>query len=99
MRVLAGAEGSVMGFIASWIRICCQPASPATEVMTHNVYITKLVKPKVVSRVGRRHEVAFTKLLVGLRGRNVKLVQDPLLNETLVASGLLPDQEIRRWSS
>jgi len=96
MRVLAGAEGSVMGFIASWFRICCQPASPTTEVMTHNVYITKLVKPKVVNCVGCSHEVAFTELLVGLHGSDVKFVQDPLLNETLVASGLLADQEIRR---
>lgn len=85
-----------MGFIASWIRICCQPASPTTAVMTHNVYVTKFVKPKVVNCVGCGHEVAFTKLLVGLHDSDVKLVQDPLLDETLVASGLSVDQEIRR---
>ena len=96
MRVLAGAEGSVMGFIASWCHIRCQPASPTTEEMTHNIHITKLVKPKVVNCVGRGHEVTFTELLVGLRGSDVKFVQDPLLDETLVASGLLADQEIRR---
>lgn len=64
--------------------------------MTHNIHITKLVKPKVVNCVSCGHEVAFTKLFVGLRGGDVKFVQDPLFDETLVSSGLLADQELRR---
>jgi hypothetical protein len=55
---------------------------------THNVYITKLVQPKVINCVGRGHKVTFAELLVGLRGGDVELVKDPFLDETLVASGL-----------
>ena len=55
---------------------------------THNIYVTKLVEPKVINRVGRSHKVTFSELLIGLRGGNVELVQDPFLDETLVASGL-----------
>jgi hypothetical protein len=54
----------------------------------HNVYITKLVEPKVINRVGRGHKVTFTELPVGLRGGDVELVKNPFFDETLVASGL-----------
>jgi hypothetical protein len=55
---------------------------------THNVYITKLVEPKVINGVGRGHKVTFAELLIGFRGGDVELVKDPFLDETLVASGL-----------
>lgn len=41
---------------------------------THNIYVTKLVEPKVINRVGRSHKVTFSELLIGLRGGNVELV-------------------------
>jgi hypothetical protein len=41
---------------------------------THNIDIAKLVKPKVVHGVGRRHEVAFAQLLVGFCGGDIELV-------------------------
>ena len=62
--------------------------SNTTRRWTHNVYITKLVEPKVINSVGRGHKVTFAELLVGLRGGDVELVKDPFLDETLVASGL-----------
>jgi hypothetical protein len=93
---LAGAEGSVMGFMASYFRIRCQVASPYIKGMAHNIYVTKLVEPKVVHCVGCGHKVAFAELLVGLCSSDVKFVQNPLLDETLVPSGLLPDRKVRR---
>jgi len=61
-----------------------------TRVECLNVYITKLVEPKVINRVGRGDKVTFAELLVGLRGvdASVELVKDPFLDKTLVASGL-----------
>lgn len=65
-----------------------QLARDTKKRWTHNVYITKLVEPKVINCVGRRHKVTFAELLVGLRGGDIELVKDPFLDETLVASGL-----------
>ena len=55
---------------------------------THNVHITELVQPEVVHGVRRVHEVALRKLLVDLFGSEVHLLQNPLLDEALVARGL-----------
>lgn len=89
MRAFADAEGSVMGFMASCIRYYQSANSRTrTDDATHNIYITKLVKPEVINRVSRSHEVTFVKLLVRLCGGDVELVKDPFLDETLVASGL-----------
>jgi hypothetical protein len=74
MRVLAGAEGSVMGFIASCIQGCHQPASSNTTEGTDDINIAKFVKPKVVHGVGRGHEVAFAKLLVGFCSGDIELM-------------------------
>jgi hypothetical protein len=41
---------------------------------THNVYVTKLVEPKVIHRVGRGHKITFAKLFVCFRGGDVELV-------------------------
>jgi hypothetical protein len=87
-----------MGFITSCFCSAVNPANPTTKETAHNIYVTKLVEPKVVHRVGCSHKVAFAELLVGLRGSDVKFVQDPLLDETLVSCGLLPDQEVRGYS-
>jgi len=43
-------------------------------VVAHNIYVTKLVEPKVIRSVGRSHKVTFAELLVGLRGGDVELV-------------------------
>jgi hypothetical protein len=80
-----------MGFMTS----CFAPLSTQLvrkpQETAHNIYVAKLVEPKVVHRVGCRHKVAFTELLVDLRGSDVEFVQYPLLHETLVSCGLLTD--------
>ena len=74
MRVFTGAEGSVMGFIASCFQVRHQPANSNRSERTHNIDIAKFVKPKVVHGVGRGHEVAFAQLLVGFCGGDIELV-------------------------
>lgn len=87
-----------MGFMAS----CFAPLSTQLvrkpEEKAHNIYVTKLVEPEVVHRIGCRHKIAFAELLVDLRGSDVEFVQDPLLDETLVSCGLLTDQGVRWYS-
>jgi hypothetical protein len=74
MRVFAGAEGSVMGFIASCFQVRHQTANSNTRKRTDNIDIAKFVKPKAVQGVGRGHEVAFAKLLVDFCGGYIELV-------------------------
>lgn len=87
-----------MGFMTSCFAPLSTQLARKLEEMAHNIYVTKLVEPKVVHRVGCRHKVAFAELLVGLCGSNVEFVQDPPLDETLISCGLLPDQEVRGYS-
>ena len=56
--------------------------------MTYNVYVAQLVQPEVVHGVRRVHEVTFGELLVDLLRGKVQLLQNPLLDEALVARGL-----------
>ena len=63
-----------MGFMASYFRTAVNPAIPKTKETAYNIYVTKLVEPKVVHRVGCSHKVAFAELLVGLRSGDVKFV-------------------------
>lgn len=56
---------------------------------SYDVDIAQLVEPEVVRCASRVHEVALVQLLVDLLGRKVQLVQDPLLNQALVAGGLM----------
>lgn len=81
-----------MGFMASCFAPLSNQLVRRLEMMAHNIYVTKLVEPKVVHRVGCRHKVAFTELLVHFRGSDIEFVQDPLLDETFVSCGLLTDQ-------
>ena len=52
------------------------------------VCVTKVVRLKVINRIGNRHEVTFTELPVGLRDDDVELVRDPFL----VVGGLFVNQ-------
>lgn len=65
---------------------------------THNVYITKLIEPEVVNRVGHGHKVTFAELLVGLRGGDVELVQDPFSRrDSRCQWAMLPEErKVRR---
>jgi hypothetical protein len=77
MRVFAGAEGSVMGFMASCLIFHISSRTQENDggcKKTHNVYVTKLVEPKVIHRVGRGHKITFAKLFVCFRGGDVELV-------------------------
>ena len=56
--------------------------------MTYDVYVAQLVQPEVVRCTRCVHEVAIAELLVDLVGSQVELMQDPLLDEALVAGGL-----------
>lgn len=58
---------------------------------TNDVDIADLVEPEAVDIVGGLHEVAVAKVGVNIGGGGVELLEDPLLDERLVAGGL--------WSS
>lgn len=62
---------------------------------THDVDIAKLVQPEVIRYARRVHEVALLELLVDLLGRDVKLVEDPSLDETLLARWLPETSQFR----
>lgn len=55
---------------------------------TYDVNVAELVQPEVVRSARRGHEVALCKLLVDLLRRGVELVQNPLLDQALLASRL-----------
>ena len=58
------------------------------EEDTYNVYIAQFVQPEVVDGCRGGHEIAFREILVDFLGSNVKLVEDPLLNQSFLASRL-----------
>lgn len=53
-----------------------------------DVDVAELVKPEVVGDVGSSHEVALFEGLVELGRSDVEFVEDPLLDEAFVSSGL-----------
>jgi hypothetical protein len=73
------------------------PASPNTRTMTHNIHVTQFVEPKILHCVGCCRQIAFAELLVSLCGSDIEFVQDPLLDETLVACRLSPEQYVREY--
>jgi hypothetical protein len=73
------------------------PASPNTKTMTHNIHVTQFVEPKILHRLGCCRQIAFAELLVSLCGSDIEFVQDPLLDETLVACRLSPEQYVRTY--
>jgi len=59
-----------------------------TRNTTHDVYITQLVKPKVVHSVCCHQEVPLGQLFVHLVGRPVQSIEDPFFHKVLVSGGL-----------
>lgn len=55
---------------------------------TYDVNVAELVQPEVVRSARRGHEVTLSKLLVDLLRSGVELVQNPLLDQALLAGGL-----------
>jgi hypothetical protein len=87
------AASSVMGFIAS-----ChfgEEQQMTARNTTHDVYITQLVKPKIVNSICRHKEVPFRQLFVDLVSRHVQPIEDPLLHKALVSGGLVLGLEWR----
>ena len=79
-----------MGFIASCEDIMSEIfyGKYFGREQAYDVDVTQLVQPEVVRSASRVHEVTLRKLLVDLLCGEVKLVQDPLLDQTLVSSRL-----------
>ena len=61
---------------------------PAGIDETYDVDVTELVQPEVVEDVRGGHEVADLELLVDLSCGGVELVENPALDQALLASGL-----------
>ena len=56
---------------------------------THDINITKLIEPEIVRGGRGGHEVSIREVLIDLFCGNIELVNNPLLNKTLVACGLI----------
>lgn len=56
--------------------------------ITYNVYITQLVQPEVVRNCSCSHEIPYFKVSVDLASSKVELVENPSLNEALIAGKL-----------
>jgi len=75
-----------MGFIASY-SVMNNVVVYAAKI-THDVYVTQLVQPKIVRGCSGSHEIPRFKVSVDLARSEVELMENPSLNEALISGQL-----------
>lgn len=68
--------------------------NPRKSLNANDVDVADIIEPEAVRLCGRSHEVALGESLVDDDSGMVELLEDPALNERLVAGGLRTDGRI-----
>jgi hypothetical protein len=79
-----------MGFIASYKTVKLEMEKPRNRF--YDVDITQFVQPEVVYRRCGEHKITISESGINLLSSDVQFVQNPLLDETLISSGLYDER-------